>query len=88
MLVAIFPSLEDYRDYGNASEHARVRALAEQHDLPVLDLLATFDACAQGRGETLRVTPRDLGHFDARGHACAATAIARRIERTQELPTR
>jgi lysophospholipase L1-like esterase len=53
-----------------------------------LDLFDTFDACSDGHGETLRVQPNDLGHFDARGHACVATAIAGYIERSHELPAR
>jgi hypothetical protein len=88
VLVAIFPSLEEYDHYGNAAEHVFVHALAGTHGFEVLDLLATFDACSDGRGETLRVQPNDLGHFDARGHECAATAIARYIERSHELPAR
>ena len=56
-----------------------------RHGFQVLDLLATFDACSGGRGETLRLYPKDPWHFDARAHSCAAGAIARFIERAREL---
>ncbi len=83
VLIVIFPLLLDYEAYAAAGEHEFVRQLAKKHGFQVLDLLATFDACSGGRGQTLRLYPRDPFHFDARAHSCAAEAIARFIERAR-----
>ena len=77
VLVAVFPRLDAMLDpYPFLHEHAQVRARATRHGFTVVDLLPPLLECSRtGEGPV----GFDTFHPTARGHDCAATALADQV---------
>ncbi len=77
VLVAVFPRFaKDFHRYPHAKEHTYARDLAARHTFHHLDLILPFQACRDASPEPIEVDPF---HPNARGHACAAEALAGKI---------
>lgn len=74
VLVAVFPRFaKDFHQYPHAKEHAYASDLAARHQFHYLDLIMPFQACRDASAKPIEVDPF---HPNARGHACAAEALA------------
>ena len=81
VIVSVFPlfrkkKAERFEGYSFQSEHAYVRTLSEENGFLHLDLLETFRVCVREGSVAI-----DVYHPNARGHRCAAEALAKQIER-------
>lgn len=80
VLVAVFPrftrKLAAAYPPHLAEKHAYAQGLAEKHGFAYLDLLGAFDACRKASPEPIEA---DNFHPSARGHRCAAEALAEKI---------
>lgn len=77
VLVAVFPRFaKDFHHYPHAKAHDYARNLAALHHLHYLDLIEPFQACRDASPEPIEV---DSFHANARGHRCAAEAMAGKI---------
>lgn len=83
VLVAIWPVLVDFEDYPYREIHAWVAEEARSRGLAALDLLPAFAGSGGPRG--LQITPDDVFHPNARGHALAAEAFLGWY-RSREIP--
>ncbi len=71
--VAVFPDLKMLDDYTRQSEHDSVRTLAVENGFQLIDLLPAFQRCGGG-------IAHDRYHPTAKGHRCAAGAIASALD--------
>lgn len=77
VLVAVFPRFtKNFHAYPLGDQHAYAKNLAAQHKFHYLDLIDPFQACRDASPEPIE---EDNFHPNARGHACAAEALAGRI---------
>ena len=78
MLTVLFPYLyrPAYEKWGYGEIHARYRKIADDHDVPLLDLLDAFTE----EGVIDNRWPKDPIHPDVRGHEIAADAILRELK--------
>ncbi len=77
VLVAVFPRFtKNFHAYPLGEQHAYAKNLAGQHKFHYLDLIDPFQACRDASPEPIEV---DNFHPNARGHACAAEAMAGKI---------
>ncbi len=77
VLVAVFPRFtKNFHAYPLGEQHAYAKTLAAQHKFHYLDLIDPFQACRDASPEPIEV---DNFHPNARGHRCAAEAIAGKI---------
>lgn len=79
VLVAVFPRFtRKFAAYPPhlAEKHAYAQGLAEKHRFAYLDLLSAFDECRKASPEPIEA---DNFHPSARGHHCAAAALAEKI---------
>ncbi len=77
VLVAVFPRFaKDFHKYSLGKEHTYARDLATRNQFHHLDLIEPFQACRDASPEPIEV---DNFHPNARGHRCAAEALAGKI---------
>jgi lysophospholipase L1-like esterase len=77
VLVAVFPRFtKNFHAYPLGEQHAYAKNLAAQHKFHYLDLIDAFQACRDRSSEPIEV---DNFHPNARGHQCAAEALAGKI---------
>ncbi|HEV7669827.1 MAG TPA: SGNH/GDSL hydrolase family protein [Thermoanaerobaculia bacterium] len=77
VLVAVFPRFtKNFHAYPLGDQHAYAKRLADQHHFHYLDLIDPFQACRDASPEPIEV---DNFHPNARGHRCAAEAMAGKI---------
>ncbi len=77
VLVAVFPRFtKNFHAYPLGDQHAYAKDLATKHQFHYLDLIDPFQACRDASSEPIEV---DNFHPTARGHRCAAEALAGKI---------
>ena len=77
VLVAVFPRFtKNFHAYPLGDQHAYAKDLAEKHKFHYLDLIDPLQACRDASPEPIEV---DNFHPNARGHACAAEALAGKV---------
>jgi lysophospholipase L1-like esterase len=77
VLVAVFPRFtRNFAAYPLGDQHRFAEELAERHHFSYLDLIVPFDQCRKESPEPIEV---DNFHPSARGHRCAAEALAGKI---------
>ena len=77
VLVAVFPRFtRNFAAYPLGEQHRFAQGLAERHRFAYLDLIGPFDDCRKASPEPIEV---DNFHPSARGHRCAAEALAAKI---------
>jgi len=80
-VVAIFPHFQNLVEYRFVEEHARVRAVAEEAGLRVLDLREPFFECERAEHAAMHI---DEYHPNAAGHACAGRYLAQQLLQLQK----
>jgi lysophospholipase L1-like esterase len=84
VLVAAFPRLvRNFRTYRFGDQHRWVRDQSAAHGFHHLDLRDTFRRCRETSAEPIET---DSYHPSARGHRCAAAAMAETIRRETRPP--
>ncbi|HXU45618.1 MAG TPA: SGNH/GDSL hydrolase family protein [Thermoanaerobaculia bacterium] len=77
VLVAVFPRFtKNFHAYPLGEQHRFAKDLAARHHFHYLDLIDPFQACRDASPEPIEV---DNFHPNARGHRCAAEALAAKI---------
>ncbi len=77
VLVAVFPRFaKDFHQYPQGAQHVYVKDLSDRHPFHYIDLMESFQACRDASPEPIEV---DSFHPNARGHRCAAEALAGEI---------
>ncbi|MEP7010417.1 MAG: SGNH/GDSL hydrolase family protein [Acidobacteriota bacterium] len=77
VLVAVFPRFtKNFHAYPLGEQHAYAKRLADQHHFYYLDLIDPFQACRDASPDPIE---EDNFHPNARGHRCAAEALAGKV---------
>ncbi len=86
VLIVVFPRFDkaDFKDYPYSFfvQHAEISQIAKSANLPILDLLEPYRACARKSEESMT---RDPLHPSEAGHLCAGEAIAEYIQKHSVL---